>query len=328
MQPASHPNVHEPWRAWSENATLYVATAYANPVRWRSRRTLLNDFRQHMAASKNVVLHMGEIQYGERPFEITDSQNLSDLQLRTRDELWHKENLLNLVIQTFPADWKYGAVIDGDFQMTRPDWALEAIHQLQLYDFVQLFSSYSPLSGDHRPTSVTPGFAYSYLSTRRAPSPNLPSHVGAPGGAWAFRREAFDQVGGLLDTCILGSADWHMAMAGEPDRHWEVRECPDPYVRKINAWAKRAEALKGNMGYVQNHAIHHFHGPMSKRGYSSRSRILRDHRFDPDVDLRRDWQGLWQFAGNKPRLRDDIRAYFRERNEDSVDLGPRDRLMV
>jgi hypothetical protein len=35
--------------------------------------------------------------------------------------------------------------------------------------------------------------------------------VGATGGAWAFRRPAFDAVGGLLDTCILGSADWHMA---------------------------------------------------------------------------------------------------------------------
>ena len=330
MQSASHPNVHEPWRPWSESQTLYVASAYSNPVRWRSRRTLFNDFRQHMAASPNVALYVGEIQYGDRPFEVTGAANPLDLQLRTTDEMWHKENLLNLVVQRFPADWKYGAIVDGDFHMTRPDWALEAVHQLQHYDFAQLFSSYAPLSADHRPTSTAPGFAYSYLTTRQAPSANLPSHVGAPGGAWAFRREAFDQVGGMLDTCILGSADWHMAMAlaGEPDRHWEVRECGDPYVRKIAAWTKRAEAIKGNIGYIANHAIHHFHGPMSKRGYGSRSRILRDHRFDPDQDLRRDWQGLWRFAGNKPKLRDDIRAYFRERNEDSVDLGPRERHLV
>ncbi len=34
--------------------------------------------------------------------------------------------------------------------------------------------------------------------------------VGATGGALAFRREAFDAVGGLLDKCILGHGDWFM----------------------------------------------------------------------------------------------------------------------
>jgi hypothetical protein len=330
MESTSHPNVHEPWRQWSDGETLHVASAYCNPVRWQSRRELMNDFRQHMAASKNVKLYAGEIQYGERPFEVTSASNPLDLQLRTRDELWHKENLLNLVTQRFPADWKYGAVIDADFHMTRPDWALEAIHQLQLHDFVQLFSSYAPLSADHRPTSISPGFAYTFLTTRKAPSANLPSHVGAPGGAWAFRRDAFNQVGGLLDTCILGSADWHMATAlvGIADRHWEMRQCGDPYVRKINAWAQRAGAIKGNISYIENHAIHHFHGAMSKRGYGTRGHILLNHQFDPDLDLKRDSQGLWAFTGNKPGLRDDIRSYFRERNEDSPELGPRDRLLV
>src|SRR5260370_1321719 len=36
---------------------------------------------------------------------------------------------------------------------------------------------------------------------------------GATGGAWAWRRHAFNTVGGMLDTCILGSGDWHMAFA-------------------------------------------------------------------------------------------------------------------
>ena len=35
---------------------------------------------------------------------------------------------------------------------------------------------------------------------------------GAPGGCWAFRRESFEVCGSLLDTCILGSGDHHMAL--------------------------------------------------------------------------------------------------------------------
>src|ERR1700719_4604863 len=83
----------------------------------------------------------------------------NDVQLRTSHELWHKENILNVTVQRFPAGWQYGAIIDGDFHMTRRDWALEAVHQLQHYDFVQLFSSYSDLSSTHRPFRVMASFA-------------------------------------------------------------------------------------------------------------------------------------------------------------------------
>src|SRR5579863_6881732 len=157
-----HKDVHEPWRQWSNDVTLHVACAYSNPLRWRTRRVLMNDFRRHMAASPNVVLHAGELAYGERPFEVTGEDPL-DVQLRTAHELWHKENILNAVIHHFPADWKYGAIIDADFHMTRRDWALEAIQQLQHYDFVQLFTTYSDLSAEHRPYRIMPSFAWQHL---------------------------------------------------------------------------------------------------------------------------------------------------------------------
>lgn len=133
---------------WSEEQTLHVAVAYSNPFRWRTRRELLNDFRKHMSVTSNVVLHVGELAYGDRPFEVTSEENPLDIQLRTSHELFHKENILNVIVQRgFPPDWRYGAWIDGDFHMTRHDWALETIHQLQHYDFVQPFSSYMDLSG-------------------------------------------------------------------------------------------------------------------------------------------------------------------------------------
>ena len=33
------------------------------------------------------------------------------------------------------------------------------------------------------------------------------------GGAWAYRREAWDAVGGLMDKWICGAADHHMGQA-------------------------------------------------------------------------------------------------------------------
>ncbi|HVP45164.1 MAG TPA: hypothetical protein VMT32_01225 [Bryobacteraceae bacterium] len=347
-----HPNVHAPWKPWSEAQTLHVAVAYSNPIRWTTRRELMNDFRHHMQASPNVVLHVGELAYGDRPFEVTgDGPN--DVQLRTSHELWHKENILNLVVQRFPPGWQYGAVIDGDFHMTRRDWALEAIHQLQHYDFVQLFSSYSDLSAQHRPFRLMASFAFNYVQGSANPSyraalraaaaapygyyggtPGLAKAtawpVGATGGAWAFRRSSFDAVGGLLDTCILGSADWHMAfgLVQAVDAAAELKWCSKTYLESVLRWQARAAVLKQNIGYVENHAIHHFHGSKTSRAYGSRWRVLRDNDYDPRTDISRDWQGVYQLTGNKPRLRDQIRAYFRDRNEDSPELSAQERHLV
>lgn len=349
-----HPDVHTPWRGWSEEQALHVAVAYSNPVRWRSRRLLLNDFRQHMQVSANVVLHTGELAYGARPFEVTDVDP-NDVQLRTSHELWHKENILNLVIQRFPTNWQYGAVIDGDFHMTRRDWAQEAIHQLQHYDFVQLFSSYSDLSPVHRPFRTMPSFAYNYVNRASnteyrtalraaaaapygyygmapAAKAGKPAAfaVGATGGAWGFRRSAFDAVGGLLDTCILGSADWHMAfgLVGAVDSAAELKWCSKGYVQAVMRWQERAAVLKQNIGCIDNHAIHYFHGSKVSRAYGSRWRVLLDNNYDPRVDIARDWQGVYQLTGNKPKLRDQIRAYFRDRNEDSTELSAQERHLV
>jgi hypothetical protein len=330
----THPDVHAPWKQWSEEATLHVACAYSNPLRWRTRRVLMNDFRQHMSASPNVVLHVGELAYGERPFEVTGNDAL-DVQLRSSHELWHKENLLNAVIRRFPADWKYGAIIDGDFHMTRRDWALEAIHQLQHHDFIQLFSSYADLTAEHRPYRIMPSFAWTHhhQHDRRKHGPygyygsNGP---GATGGAWAFRRSAFDAVGGLLDVCILGSADWHMAfgLAGKANTAPEVTRCSEPYMRAVREWQDRASVLKQNIGYIENHAVHHFHGSKVFRAYGDRWKILQENQYDPSTDLVRDWQGIWQLSGNKPKLRDEIRGYFRARNEDDPTLRGSERELV
>ena len=354
MTQTNHPDVHTPWRAWSEEQTLHVAVAYSNPVRWTTRRVLMNHFREQMRTSANVALHVGELAYGARPFEVT-GDDPNDVQLRTSHELWHKENILNLVVQRFPPGWQYGAVVDGDFHMTRRDWALEAVHQLQHYDFVQLFSSYSDLSADQRPFRVMASFAFNYVkgaaqadyrATLRAAAaapyayygqPPAKAgakpggwYVGATGGAWAFRRSAFDAVGGLLDTCILGSGDWHMAfgLVGAVDAAAELEYCSKPYVDAVLRWQARAADLKRNIGFVDNHAIHYFHGSKVSRAYGSRWRILLDNNFDPRTDISRDWQGVYQLTGNKPRLRDQIRAYFRDRNEDSPELSAQESYIV
>jgi hypothetical protein len=316
----AHPNVHYAASAWSEAQTLHVAAAYSNPDRWATRRQTFNDFRRRMADAPNVVLHVAELAYGDRPFEATSRDCPLDIQLRTSTQLWHKENLLNLAVARFPADWRYGAYVDADWAFTRHDWALETIHLLQHYDWLQMFSSYTDLGPDHRPNSVIPSFAYNWMAKRSTPRSYA---SGSPGGAWAFRRSAFEAVGGFMDFCILGAGDWYMAcgLAGVTNDHRaETIQCGQAYRDAIAAWQKRAATLTGNISYLPDHSIHHFHGSKGMRAYESRWQILREYDFNPQTDIYRDWQGVLQLSPDKRGLRDALRRYFALRNEDNPTL--------
>jgi len=117
-------------------------------------------------------------------------------------------------------------------------------------------------------------------------------------------------------------------LAGKCNTAPENSHCSGAYIQAVERWQQRASVLQQNIGCVDNHAIHHFHGSKVFRAYGDRWKILRDNNFDPNTDLARDWQGIWQLAGNKPRLRDAIRGYFRTRIEDDPTLHGSERPLV
>ncbi len=306
---------------------LQVATCISNPERFYSRYRNYQAFAKHMSES-GVDLYTVELALRDRHHEIEQTTEKAVIKLRSEHILWNKENLLNVAISRFDEDWHYGAWIDADFIMTRSDWCVEAIHELQKYDFVQLFSTYHDVMPDKTLGASMPSFM-TVLEQGPGVRKSVPASYylkmgptgklwGAPGGAWAFRREAFDAVGGLLDTCILGSADYHMAiaLALQWNQHREYRTGSPGYVRSLDEWAERAKSIRGNIGVVKNAAFHLWHGPRSNRGYVTRSAILKDNAFDPYTDLSRDWQGVLRFNGNKPVLEQAVRSYFSNRRED------------
>ncbi|MCS7026800.1 MAG: hypothetical protein NZV14_18525 [Bryobacteraceae bacterium] len=303
---------------------LHVVAVISNPCRYRSRYELYRNFEKHVLQS-GALLTTVEAAYGERPHQVTSSSCATHLQLRTRHELWHKENLINVGIQRLPPDWEYVAWIDADVLFARPDWARETVEQLQHYHVVQMWTHAQDLNPNYEPTGeIQRGFVWSYYHDPK-PKPN-PSGYGTfrnwhPGYAWAARREFIDAVGGLIDWAILGSADTHMACAliGQAEMSMHPNLSPR-YRKKVQIWQERAERhVRRNLGYVHGLLLHYWHGRKRDRGYNDRWKILVEHGFDPDLDLKRDHQGLWQLTERSHRLRDDIRAYFRSRNEDSID---------
>jgi hypothetical protein len=300
---------------------FYVVTMISNPVRFSSRYRLYNDFRDRMALA-GVPLVTAEIAFGDRPFEVTTAGNPRAVQLRTRHELWYKENAINIAISRLPADWRYVAWVDADIDFVRPDWAEETVHQLQHHPVVQMFDSAIDLGPNMETLQLHTGFGASYVRGRPRGRNYAHWH---PGYAWAARREAVDAIGGLIDWALLGSADHHMAVGligGLGDDYITPKSKLSPrYQYKLQVWQDRAvAALQRDLGYVPGTILHYWHGKKRDRRYGDRWQILTRNQFDPDRHMHRDWQGLWQLSDGFPRLRDEIRGYFRARNEDSIDL--------
>lgn len=303
--------------------TLHVITVISNPIRFKSRYALYENFKKQVNCA-GAKLWTVEIAFGDRPFEVTEAGNPYHLQLRSFEELWHKENMINLMIQRLPLDWEYVAWVDADVMFHRPDWIEETVHQLQHYMVIQMFSHAIDMCPNYKCLKQHNGFVWSYFQNNfESPKGYGYKKYGLwhPGFAWAARREAIDTLGGLIDFGILGAGDRHMATA----LIGCVEDSVPPtigkaYLNELKIWEKRAAELKKDIGYMEGTISHYWHGKKKDRKYTERWKILIDNQYDPDTDIKRDWQGLWQLAGNKPLLRDQIRGYFRARNEDSIDV--------
>ena len=75
-----------------------------------------------------------------------------------------------------------------------------------------------------------------------------------------------------------------------------------------------------DVGYLPGTIHHYWHGKKVDRKYLDRWEILLRNNFDPDVDISYNDRGIINLTGNKPQLRDQLRMYFQQRNEDSTDV--------
>ncbi len=150
--------------------------------------------------------------------------------------------------------------------------------------------------------------------------------LGRPGLAWAANVDALNKIGLLNDICILGSGDWHMAHAfvGATDRSsYEASKVSD-YLSALLHYQDLCERwIKRDVGFVDVTLGHAFHGDKGDRRYGDRGQILIRNQYNPRTDIKKDAYGIWQLETWEPRqivMRDQFRAYFAGRNEDSIAL--------
>jgi hypothetical protein len=321
---------------------LIIITPISNSPRYAARAENYRKFMRVMADAGVKVVTV-ECAFGDRPYEVTERDNLDHVQVRSEDELWLKENLVNIgirhVLQIYP-DTKYIGWFDSDqfpISVTPRQWMEEIWHQLQHYEFVQCWEYLINFGPDNQPiTAPQMSFMKTYaeagFSVPKAKSGvkhTLAGHsgvitLGRTGLSWAASVKALGHTGGILDVCILGSADWHMAhcLVLALDQFSGEFSKLGGYAKKIYQWQERcARWIRKDCGYVPVTVGHWDHGSKVDRRYGDRGQILMSSDYDPDKDIKYDCQGLIVLETWEPRqiqLRDKIRNYFATRNEDRV----------
>lgn len=333
----NHQTNPHPFRPAADLSDFYVITVVSNPVRFMRRYELYWRFKE-MCEAAQINLITVEQAFGERPFMVTEASNVLHVQVRSFEELWLKENMINLGIERA---CQHGATkvawIDADCAPMQPPrrWFEETWHALQHYEFVQMWGSMIDMDLEQQAVGCAqPSFMYNYIKygtptpekfeELRSEYPYGSNLFGRPGLAWAANVDAINKVGRLIDYSILGAGDWYMAHALIGSVRVVIPgniNSSQPYVSRLLHWQTLCERwIKRDVGYVPGTLWHDWHGNKKHRQYASRNEILLRAQYDPDTDVKYDAYGLLQLETWEPRqlrLRDDIRAYFRQRNEDA-----------
>lgn len=327
---------------------LYAIVPVYNPHRYRSMWKHYKDTEEHLLRLGFHVVTM-ECSFGVRQPVLTKQREdkykdkHTVIHVFTENEVWMKERLINLAVQQLPNP-KYICWIDGDLQFVRKDIVGETLHKLQHYHVVQMFSVAHDLTPNFMTYQINYGYVHDVLNgipdktragnwegggyyTSFKPGDKLKAVHHHPGFAWAYTVEAWNALGGMLDTAILGSADRHMACAlfGQYEKSVPAGVSKG-YKESIRLWQERAlEFVKKDVGYVEGQVNHLFHGSKSFRRYKDRWKIIVNRQFDPYKHLKPMFNGTWQLDENEIGLRDDLRAYFAQRNQDDISLQPNEK---
>jgi hypothetical protein len=303
------------WCEGKQEQILYVILPYFNFCGFKRRRDLFIKFVEEMRLVKGIRIIISEV-IGPAPLPSMKGP-MKHLTFETKSRIWLKENLINMAIRHFPATWKYVAWVDADVTFMNPTWVRDTLDELDQYSIVQMFQTAANLGPKGEVFKVDKSFGYMYRGSGTPYTKNDRYGFWHPGYAWACTRNAWEQMGGLLDWAILGSGDRHMALAliGRvlDSAPGNIHENYRTMLREFQ------HACKGlTLSYVPGTILHHWHGSLENRRYRERWDILTQNKFNPLVDIgERGDNGLIQLTTSGQRMVTDLDNYFIGRKEDN-----------
>ncbi|ODA27852.1 hypothetical protein [Planctopirus hydrillae] len=300
-------------------ANVAVVTCHFNPCAYRAPVRNLQRFLQRMEQDALPVWMIELVVSGEA--ETTPGQRVR--QVRSQSVLWHKERLLNRLIEELPPSIEKVFWVDADLLFDDATWLMRGAAALDEFPVVQPFREAIHLAcdageSDDDTTSNKARAMVSIAHARRShPARSEDFGWAHPGFAWGARREILARHG-LYDRHPLGSNDTLMVLAMTGSwGHPLVAHFPVGMRRDYLKWAEPFyDDVRGRIGDISGIVRHLWHGSLRKRAYAVREQILREHNFDPAAELIKNIHECWEWTTPDSPLARAVKTYFQERRED------------
>lgn len=226
--------------------------------------------------------------------------------LKTKDVMFHKEQMLNVMARQLCEDYKVVASMDADILFIDRYWPQRIFDALDEFDLIQCFhQGVSEFRNDRDGTPKDyPIFSCMFQWIKNG------AYAGSPGGAWAGRKKFWEV--GLFDSYVLGSNDsctfdgvTGRARTQIPVQYKKV-PASMPMHNKVIKYTEKMMNIAAY--YAKNEVKFQFHTTATAKRYGSRHAIMRD--FDPDRELKVNDDGLYEWVNPQSSRAKLIREYF------------------
>lgn len=286
---------------------LAVITSFFNPMNYTNLKYNYLKFSEKV--KQKADLFPIELSFNGDFF--IEDDNVIRIDGDDKNILWQKEKLLNIALNNLPKEYTNVAWIDCDVLFENENWVNEINEKLKYYKVLQLYEKAKRLDEKGNINRLSEG------AIKRISRINFVENAlfGIPGFAWAMRRESIEKIG-FLETQIIGGADalMYYSFFGVKDSviHDKMnKEWKNVYLKWFD---KMFSEINNSVNYITGDIIHLYHGKMKNRNYDHRYKILSEHNFDPEKDLSKSKNGLWEFKNKE--ISEKMSKYFESRNED------------
>lgn len=261
-----------------------IISCYFNPKNSPYRLEAFKKFYETIRHLNHAII---ECVIGDNEPQLEENENIT--RVKTDSLLWHKESLLNKIIEDLPSKYKYVFWVDADVLFTNMNWLVDGVNEMknganiiQPFEYgihldkgqVEPSFDYEEFEGNDLPNSINKkvmrSFCANYKTTQLATSNDYATH-GHVGFAWAARREILDEVP-LFDRAFVGGADHIIAHAAAGQiRSQCIEKAFADNIQEITRWSYEFYLqVDGKISYVKGFLFHIWHGDIANRQYLKR----------------------------------------------------------
>ena len=293
---------------------FYVICVVLNPAKSSALTKLYLNFKKQME-TEGVKLVTVECTFGKSPFVITrDNYEPDNIQIRSTNSFFQKENLINIAIYKLPKDAKYVVWVDCDMEFLNTNWTKDTINALNRYRAVQLYEEMILTDENGKEKEREKGFTFQLCDkkTNELFGRTFEESTLMAKYAWGFRYETLKQMKGLIDFSPIGNNSKIMAHCFRQNAEKYVPSNMSLVFREaIERWQTRTElTIDNKIGYISG-AIKM---PLSKLKQDEKMednwRILQTNGFDQLNDMYKDEQGLYCLEKHKPDLIRELKEFY------------------